>query len=71
MLIFVTKDDEGSLRAASTKNPIECMEIIDKSSHLGSIIDEKGIEKEDMINFEDFLTQLVSHGVAELINVTE
>ena len=71
MKVFVTIDEDGHLNAASTKNPIECMELIQKNETLSNQFDENGNQPEDMINFEDFLTQFVSRGVANLVEVRD
>jgi len=71
MRVFVTIDNSGHLSAASTKNPIECMELIEKNETLSTKFDENGNQPEDMINFEDFLTQFISRGTANLIEIVE
>jgi len=71
MKVFVTIDDDGQLSAASTKNPIECMELIEKDKSLSSTFDKNGNQPEDMINFEDFLTQFISTGKANIIEIVE
>ena len=71
MKVFVTLDEDGHLGAASVNNPIECMKLIDKNEVFNDIIRDYDLTEIDMINFEDYLKNFISDGLANIVEVTE
>ena len=71
MKVFVTIDEDGNLGAASVKNPIQCMKLIENNEAFDSIISDYGLTEIDMINFEDYLQNFVSRGLANIVEVSE
>jgi len=71
MKVFVTIDEDGNLCAASVKNPIQCMKLIENNEAFDSIISDYGLTEIDMINFEDYLQNFVSRGLANIVEVSE
>lgn len=63
--------DNGSIKAASIKNPIACMELIEQNKTLSNAFDIADIQSEDLINFESTLKRLEITGVSQVVNIEE
>jgi hypothetical protein len=71
--VFIVIDIvNGNIDAASVKNPIKCMELIDKSERLSEVYDEGKFQPEDLINFTEFLEEhFVVEGISNVVKIEE
>lgn len=71
--VFIVIDDiDGNIKAASVKNPIKCLELIEKSERLSDIYKERNFQPEDLINFTEFLeNDFIVDGISNVVKLEE